>query len=180
MKQTSNCFLLIWTFPAFAPLTLFPFFFFFKLHPDSLWAEEAAAVSGTEPATPSFASQPRKTTCCWYLPVSLTSSFSDVLTVWMLHFPRGGVTLDPRGFGPMSQSCSPFTLNLPPKPSCSLGAAVGTLCVSLYLLRQLARHFDLSETTTCNWPDHEFESCWGSRGDRALEQKNVQMSKTMW
>lgn len=33
-----------------------------KLHLGSLWTEAAAAVSGTEPAAPSFTSQPQKTT----------------------------------------------------------------------------------------------------------------------
>lgn len=97
------------------------------------------------------------------------------------------MTRDPRGFGRTSQSFSPFTLNLPPKPSCSLGAAVGTLCVSPDLLRQLV------STLISLRPQHvtdrimSLNPAGGSRGrggaadpDRALEQINVHMSKTMW
>lgn len=49
-----------------------------------------------------------------------------------------GTTLDPQGFSHKCQLCSPFTLNLKPKPSCSLGDTVGPACFSaaLHLFRQ--------------------------------------------
>lgn len=96
------------------------------------------------------------------------------------------MTLDPQGFSHTSQCCSPFTLNLKPKPSCSFGDTVGLVCCSaaLYLFRQCVQPLNFLR------PQHVTDqivsvSCAGFMRDsalccnphRALRPINVQMSK---
>lgn len=96
------------------------------------------------------------------------------------------MTLDPQGFSHMSQCCSPFTLNLEPKPSCSLGATLGLGCFSaaLYLFRQA-----LTQPLIFGRPQHVTDRIMSvspagvhvgvlcCNPDCALRQINVAMSK---
>lgn len=78
----------------------------------------------------------RSTIQHWYLPVCSASSLSVVMTREK-HSKLRGITLDAKGFIYMSQSS--FHFESQTKAYMSSWSHCGTLCVSLYLVRQLAQ-----------------------------------------